>query len=108
VIGYAILLSNQHLFWTASTRNNAIDAAFHLHESTHLSGSLGWAAHAGAGRTSKREAILELRGSYPAIWQDYSTIGDRPREGHFRYLLVRVDRSALAGDHVAPDADEVT
>lgn len=96
VTGYAILLTNDSNYWTRSMRTNTVDAAFRLHEGARLSGPLVWAEHAGVGTKTTREAALELRGSYPMSWHHYSTVGDRPNDGIFRFLLIRVDRDELA------------
>jgi hypothetical protein len=94
--GYAILLTNDSAYWTQSARTDTVDAAFRLHERARLSGSLAWAPHASAGTTAKREAALELRGSYLMSWRDYSTADDCPSEERFRFLLVRVDPNIFA------------
>lgn len=96
VTGYAILLTNDSSYWTLSRRPGTVDAAFRLHDGAQLMGSLGWAAHAGVGTMVKREAPLELIGSYSASWRDYSAVNTLQSTELFRCLLVQVDPNALA------------
>jgi hypothetical protein len=88
-VGYAIAVTNDPTYWTASSRANLTDAAFRLHEGRELTGELAWAVTTGAGTMAKREAALALRGSYVTAWQDFSSV-----EGvgytDFRYVVVEV------------------
>ncbi len=58
-IGYAILLTNDRLYWNAPRREDTIDADFRLHNGRILEGTLGW-QNAGAGTTSGRESDIVL------------------------------------------------
>ena len=56
-----------------------------------MSGTLSWAAHAGAGTTRKRDVPLALSGTYPCLWQPYSDVVDaRGRRSSFRHLSIIV------------------
>ena len=86
-VGVLVALTNDPAYWT-SGRGGTIDAAFRLHEGQVLGGSVGWAAHAGAGTTDKRTEMLSLAGRYPLQWTDYSDVGGSA--GRFRALIVEV------------------
>jgi len=93
--GYAILLTNDPSYWTHPRSDNTADARFRLHEGNNLRGDLGWGTGASEGTMRGREDLLQLRGSYPLGWEDYS----RPAEGsygRFRYLVVEVENGASA------------
>jgi len=82
--GYAILLTNDHLYWTSPTQD-VVDLQFRLHE-----------GDAGQVLLGDRKAVLDgserkvhLAGSYPICWQEYSLL-DAATYGRFRYLLVQV------------------
>ncbi|MGO8947318.1 MAG: hypothetical protein ACLQUY_06585 [Ktedonobacterales bacterium] len=96
VTGYAILLTNDSIYWTRSTRERTMDAAFRLQEGASLNGSLGWSVQAAKGTIVKREAALHLRGSYLMSWHDYSTVGSHATGGHFRFLAVPVYGSTVS------------
>jgi hypothetical protein len=91
VIGYAILLTNESLYW--SGRNGrlreTVDLQFRLDEGRELSGSLAWSSAASVGTIRGRENPLTVNGTYPLRWQDYSSIAT-PRHGKFRYLSVEM------------------
>lgn len=83
-MGFTITLSNDPLYWSKPIRPTIADE-FRLWEGRSLTGSLGWAEHAGAGSTQGREERLILSGEYPLHWAEYSTLGEGRNE-QFRYL----------------------
>lgn len=85
--GVMVALTNDPSYWSPG-RVGTVDAAFRLHEGQVLSGELGWAAHAGAGTTDKRTAMLAVAGTYPLAWCDYSDLGGRA--GRFRSLIIEI------------------
>ena len=87
--GYAVLLTNDQLYWETPYRAGTVDAAFSIHEDRELTGELAWAAHAGAGTTKGREDPIRLKDSYTMHWQDYSNFAGE-KYGKFRYLAVAV------------------
>ena len=95
VTGYAVLLTNDGSYWTSPAHAETIDADFRIHEGSHLSGTLAWGPHTGAGTMKGRESALTLRGSDALSWHVYSTVGANPNDGSFRYLLVCVDPESL-------------
>ena len=88
--GYAVLLTNDPLYWKKPTRDT-MDSAFRVHEGQTITGKRVWADQASTGMVKGREEKIQLEGSYPLRWQDYSNISDE-RLGKFRYLAVSVNR----------------
>ncbi|MBK6414181.1 MAG: hypothetical protein IPF76_14685 [Sphingopyxis sp.] len=92
--GAAVLvLSNDPAYWQPRRRNDTVDAAFDLADQRQLGGTLGWGATAGAGTTKGRESVLEIHGSYPLVWRDYSDLDCRG--GRFRFLWVPVAKRRM-------------
>jgi hypothetical protein len=87
--GYAILLTNDRTYWSASRKLNAVDLEFRVHEGRELRGNASWGAAASAGTKHKREAAIQLRGHYKIAWRDYFSFGSMPGES-FRYALVQI------------------
>ena len=88
--GFAVLLTNESMYWTPQTRADTIDADFRIHEGRQIGmGELRWSGNAGAGTRKGREEPIRLAHSYDLRWHDYSTLGDRAGQ-QFRYLAVAV------------------
>ncbi len=87
--GYAILITNDYLYWNPPRKPDANDADFVLHEGREITGTLAWSPRAGTGTVKGRERPVEIRRRYRALWQEYSDLGGT---GHtkFRYLLLQV------------------
>ena len=94
--GYAILLTNDHLYWNPPGKPDNNDAEFVLHEDREITGTLAWSSRAGAGTLKGRENPIEITGKYTPRWKEYS---NPPGTGYtkFRYLLL----------HVMPSRDEL-
>jgi hypothetical protein len=90
VIGYAVLLTNDSLYWAPPGDRGTIDDSFRLHEGTSLTGELRWGAGASDGTIRHREEPIVIKGAYSPLWQDYSEPTTASR-GKFRYLLLKVD-----------------
>lgn len=85
--GYAVLLTNDHLYWKEG-RKGTFDEAFRIHEGRTLKCTMAWSKRASKGTTKKREQPLSLSGSYELHWEDYR---EHPgKNGAFRYLAVEV------------------
>ena len=87
--GYAILLTNDHLYWNPPRKLDANDAEFVLHENREITGTLAWNPRAGAGTTKDREEPIGIRGLYRARWREYSNPAGTGYT-RFRCLLLRV------------------
>ena len=92
--GYAILVTNDHLYWNPPRKTDANDSDFVIHEEREITGTLAWSPRAGSGTTKGRETPVEISGRYQAQWQEYST---PPGSGYtkFRYLLLHVNPTGL-------------
>lgn len=86
--GYAILLTNDHSYWTQA-ESHTVDAAFRLHENSLLRGTRHWGQNAAPGTMAGREAPIPLHGKYRNRWRDYSQVTE-DAGGQFRYLLHEV------------------
>ena len=83
-VGYAILLTNEHLYWQPP-EVDTIDADFRLHQGRTISGELCWRP---GSEMRGRESPIRLTGSYELNWHDYSRI--EARQGRFRFLVISV------------------
>lgn len=93
--GYAILLTNDSLYWKSSSRETISDS-FRLTEGRKITGTFNWAAKAGKGTTEGRDLPISLKGMYECVWRDYSYIA--PGEyvkgsGEFKYLIFTVTKT---------------
>ena len=88
--GLVVALSNNPAYWLRPQHGRDTNAqAFRLYEGTTLQGVRAWGPRTGMGTMKRREAPLELRGSYVCSWLDYSElVGSR---GKFRLLIFAVD-----------------
>ena len=89
--GFAILLTNEPLYWTAPSRTDTVDSAFRLHEGRRITGEMAWSPRASDGTIRSREMPIRLAGAYDLRWRDYSA-KEPGRHRAFRYLAVRVCR----------------
>lgn len=89
--GYAIMLTNESLYWRPSpTRMRTNFDEFRIHEGKNVTGRMVWGPNAGPGTiTRDREAPISLKGSYTMNWRDYSQL-EAERNNRFRYLAVHV------------------
>lgn len=83
--GYAVFLTNSHLYWKSGKRTDTVDAGFRIHEGAILSGIRQWCGNPSEGTTQSRTEVLSLTGTYPIKWHDYSEIAYG-----FRYILLEV------------------
>ena len=88
--GYAVLLTNDSSYWKVPAQRDTVDADFRVHEGRAISGELAWAPHASPGTVKNRESPIEIQGSYPLRWQEYSSFPGKSY-GRFRYLAVSVE-----------------
>ena len=88
--GFAVLLTNDPLYWRKPSRQtDTVDAAFRLHESRRIMGQMAWSDRAKRGTTKCREKPIRLKGSYDCVWRDYSSL-EEGKFQKFRYLPVSV------------------
>lgn len=86
--GYAILLTNEPLYWNRPNKPDGNDADFVLYEDREITGTLSWGPRTSASTLKGRETPLEIRGRYKAGWREFS---DPLGTGYtrFRYLLLQ-------------------
>jgi hypothetical protein len=94
--GLALMLTNEPSLWDAPRARvrPSNDTAFRIHGGQTLAGELEWGNRFLENRT-------ELRGSYTAEWQDYSTPDSGHSGGRFRWLGLWVGRGP--DDRPPPD-----
>lgn len=80
-IGYAIILTNDHSYWTPPTRDT-VDKEFRIHNRS-ISGKLSWGDEASAGTMKSRERPIALRSKHSIEWND----SPHP---DFKYLLLKI------------------
>jgi hypothetical protein len=90
VIGYALLLTNDHLYWQKPRKENTVDEAFHIHDGHVVTGTCSWKEKASKGTTAGREEPIYFTQSYTMKWQPYVSLGKGKNE-EFQALLVEVD-----------------
>ena len=85
--GYAIMLTNDSLYWKHPSSKETVDAAFRIHEGKTVMGKLSWTENAGNG-TTKGRPPFELQGEYHMAWLPYSSLNTN--YGDFKYCLIEV------------------
>lgn len=90
--GFAILLTNDPLYWDRRRlrKANPVDADFHVYDGRVVNGELAWSDSAGEGTTRGRKEPINLIGSYNLRWRDYSEVPGTGNFPQFRYLAVAV------------------
>ncbi len=88
--GYAIMLTNDSVYWRTIEREKVvIDTSFRFPDRHTLSGRLDWGINTSKGTKSGRESSIDLLGKYDVTWHDYSNI-IAPKNGLFRYLVIPI------------------
>jgi tRNA splicing endonuclease len=87
--GYALLITNDHLYWNSPKKQDSVDEDFLVYEERILNGILSWRENASKGTTSGREAPIRLNGSYRLNWQHYLNLGEGKNKV-FQALVVEV------------------
>jgi hypothetical protein len=87
-MGYAILLTNDHLYWQKPVKSRSVDGDFLLFEGKCLSGVCDWKEEAGFGTINGREEPVYLKSVHKMKWKPYSIFPASNSE--FRYLCVDV------------------
>lgn len=89
VKGYAILITNDHLYWEHPRKQNTVDEAFHIHDRHVVTGVCSWKEEASPGTTSARENPIRFTNSYVMKWKPYLTLGTKKNE-QFQALVVEI------------------
>ena len=86
--GYVLWLTNDPYYWREPTSDTVGYAQFSVHHGATKQGLLCWNDSLSAGSIRGRETPLELAGSYPIAWNDYSDVG--VSNGLFKYALLEI------------------
>ena len=84
--GYAVALTNDHLYWQTPTRKT-IDADYRIHDGNILAGVLSWAPGAKSAKT-RADRRVRFRKAHEPSWRDYSLVGGPQDAGYFRFLAM--------------------
>ncbi len=86
--GYAILLTNDKIYWEDTGRRCTNFEEFRIHEGVTLSGKRVWAEKTACGTKRNREDPINLIGEYKVCWQTYCDFGEI--KGELKYLAIPV------------------
>lgn len=89
--GYAVMITNEHLYWDKPTKSQRVDGDFLLFDGRIVSGTLKWSEKAGERTVEGREMPIHLRGAYTLKWRDYSN-PSTDKNGVFRALVLNVKK----------------
>ena len=91
LMGYAMMLTNDPLYWTPPKRIT-LDAQFRLHpERQEISERMSWRKGTSKSTKKNRESSIVLKGKYPLKWRYYSEI-QSAKNSEFRYLLIKIEK----------------
>lgn len=88
--GYAILLTNDHLYWKPPRKYDSVDKDYHIHNGRVVFGQCSWGREASRGTTAGRERILNFKKTYPMKWQPYLNLGNE-KNMVFQALVIEVN-----------------
>ncbi|WP_424947002.1 hypothetical protein [Candidatus Spongiihabitans sp.] len=80
--GYAIMLTNDHLYWNKPVRPNTNDENFRIHDRT-ISGELAWREGTAASTMQNHPSPICLKNKYDIKWEDAPCYD-------FKYLLLEI------------------
>lgn len=92
--GYAILLTNDHLYWELPTKEGTVDKDFRIHNGRTIRANqeLKWSENASKGTMKNRESSIILMNHYSLTWNEYSAF--TPKKGNrsttFKVLIVEL------------------
>lgn len=89
VRGYALLITNDKLYWEKPMNTETVDSDFRIHEGRILAGNLAWKDGASTGTVGTRDEVLALDKEYAMHWLPFLSL-DEEKNGEFKALLVRV------------------
>lgn len=90
VQGFALLLTNDALYWTPPRNKDTADKMFQIFDGKSLSGECAWGDKASPGTMEGREEPVLLSDSYALKWRPYIELGDARNE-QFQILIVRIE-----------------
>jgi len=87
--GYAIWLTNDHLYWSEPSKDSVGYFEFSVHQNATKKGELNWKQNINRVRLGKRKKKIILDGIYPINWEVYSNI-EQVNNGLFKYSINRI------------------
>ncbi|MHC4132461.1 MAG: hypothetical protein ACYSSP_10765 [Planctomycetota bacterium] len=91
--GYALLLTNAHLYWTPPARET-VDKDFRIHENRKIFAGqeLQWTSNASKGTTDKREEPIVMKKNYNLFWKTYSNLAyqEHTKGTEFKVLVLKL------------------
>ena len=88
---YAIMITNDRLYWQSPQKHNSVDKDFKIHQDRNIHGVLSWSSKAGTGTTKNREKPIQIHGNYSMDWKIYSNIDQKYDQ--FKILCLPIDSS---------------
>ncbi|KGP91246.1 hypothetical protein N780_08530 [Pontibacillus chungwhensis BH030062] len=89
VSAYALIITNDKLYWEKPVNTDTVDSDFRIHEGRTLTGDLAWKVEASTGTMVAREGVLSLGEEYQLEWVPFLILDDE-KNSEFKALLVRV------------------
>lgn len=90
VKGFALLLTNDRVYWQPPRKHDSVDKDFHLYDGRILTGICKWGDLASPGTTLGREEPIHLTRTYQLKWQPYLQLGMQKNQ-RFEALLIEVN-----------------
>ncbi len=85
--GYAVFLTNDHLYWEQSKDKSTVDEQFRIHDGKNMEGRLCWDKNASSGTMKNRETPINLHDTYTMKWED---LPHENADCPFRYLCIPI------------------
>ncbi len=85
---YAIMITNDSLYWRNPSKLDSIDKDFKIHQGRNIHGTLSWSPKVGKGTTENKDPI-QIHGKYCMNWQSYSDIDQEYEK--FRMLCLQIN-----------------
>jgi hypothetical protein len=93
LVGYALFLTNNNVYWNSAARSAKTEAFPHtFREGETVSGQLAWKPGIPSGTRGPRAESLTLTGRYTMNWRRYATVQGTDNS-EFRYVLVTIQGS---------------
>jgi len=95
--GYAIILTNDRLYWENKTSNTNFEQ-FKVYDGRKITGSLCWKVGTSDSSKSGRDDCIKLLGNYNVLWKDYFKTTNQNQV--FRYVLIEIQRQKLSKNNL--------
>lgn len=75
--GYAILLTNNHLFRNSPYKPDGNNADFVLHHDREITGTMRWDLLTSAETLKDKKTQIDIRGQHKADWREFPALQER-------------------------------